>query len=55
MAHARITQQWSDETVTVCEVGSDEAAHPDLLDEMVRRVCVLWSVTCKDGDDEGDE
>lgn len=46
MAWARITQQWADESVTELEVGTDDTAHPDLLDELVQRVCVLWRETC---------
>lgn len=53
VAYAKITYQWDDDTVTVCEVGTDEPSHPDLLDELVKRVLTLWGVTV-DADDEPD-
>jgi hypothetical protein len=52
VAWARITHQWDDDTTTEVEVGTDAAAHPDLLDELVQRVCVLWRETCCGADDE---
>jgi hypothetical protein len=52
MAYARIVHHWDAETATSIEVGSDEAAHPDLLDELTARVLVLWRETC--GDREGE-
>ena len=54
MAYARIVHHWDSDAATVCEVGSDEAAHPDLLDELCGRVLVLWRETCAAtaGDDD---
>jgi hypothetical protein len=42
LVYARIVHHWDDSTATSMEVGSDEAAHPDLLDELVARVLVMW-------------
>lgn len=49
MAYAKIAHQWADESMTVLEVGSEEAAHPDLLDELTTRVVRLWRETCAAG------
>lgn len=40
--YARLVHHWDDETATSMEVGSDEPAHPDLLDELVARVLSMW-------------
>ena len=47
MAYVRIVHQWDEETTTILEVGSEEAAHPDLLDELTSRVLRLWHETCE--------
>jgi hypothetical protein len=52
--YARITHHWDAEAATVMEVGSDEPAHPDLLDEMVARVLTMWREAVGAAQDEGD-
>lgn len=43
MASARIIHSWADGSVTDLEVDSgDDAAHPDLLDELVCRVLAMY-------------
>lgn len=42
MAYARITHQFPDETVIVCEVGC-EVEHHDALDELVKRCRDLYA------------
>lgn len=43
MASARIIHSWADGSVTDLEVDSgDDAAHPDLLDELVARVLLMY-------------
>jgi hypothetical protein len=51
VALARITYTWADGTSVDLEVDSgDDAAHPDLLDELVRRVLVMYCETCVGGE-----
>jgi hypothetical protein len=52
MAYARIVHHWDPETATSLEVGSDEAAHPDLLDELTARVLSLYRETVGEPADE---
>lgn len=51
MSYAKITRQWPDSSVTVVEVGAD-SEHPDMLDQLVRRVATLDQVAAPDVDDE---
>lgn len=46
MAYVRIVHHWDDQTATSIEVGTDDAAHPDLLDELASRAISLWRETC---------
>lgn len=51
MAIASISQHWADGSYVDLIVDSDDnASHPDLLDEIVRRVLDLYRATCMDGD-----
>ena len=51
MATARIIYTWPDGSCVDLEVDSgDDTAHPDLLDELVRRVIVLYRETCVAGE-----
>lgn len=43
---ASITYRWADGSEVDLTVVSDEPAHPDLLDELVARVLVLYRETC---------
>jgi hypothetical protein len=53
--YARIVHHWDAETATSIEVGTDEPAHPDLLDELCARVLGLWRDTCGVGAEDEDE
>ena len=48
MAWARITHRWPDGTEIEMEVGTDEAAFPDVLAELVHECTRLFRVTCQD-------
>lgn len=51
MALASMTYQWPDGTSIELVVDSDDGmAHPDLLDEVVRRVLVLYRAACVEGE-----
>jgi hypothetical protein len=43
---AQITHRWADGTEIELEVGSDEAAYPDVVSELVARVIDLYRATC---------
>lgn len=47
MAKAWITRRWSDESTTTVGLEVD-GQHPDLLDELVRRVIALDHEACPD-------
>ena len=48
MAWARITHRWADGSEAEMEVGTDQAAFPDVLAELVHEVSRLYKVACQD-------
>lgn len=53
--YAEITYVWADGSRVELEVSSDQDAHPDLLDELTKRVLELYRETCVAGDDVTDD
>lgn len=52
MALASITTTYNDGSTVHLEVdGGDDTAHPDLLDEIVSRVLVLYREVCVEGEE----
>jgi hypothetical protein len=52
VALASITTTYNDGSTVHLEVdGGDDTAHPDLLDELVNRVLVLYREVCVEGED----
>lgn len=48
MAWARMIYRWPDGSEAEMEVGTDAAAFPDVLAELVHEVSRLYKVACQD-------